>query len=163
MTRVGLLARDVDRLVAVRPDLAPSLGEAMFDAGLAHRRCEPELEDLPESFVHLAAACSSYRARIGPLTASLAHVEDRERASYEEQLVLDRDLLPPLREEAKRLRAEIATLEGALRAKGVDPSPIGPGIENATVVDDAGPPRLVDPRERRAEVSMFFRRIREDG
>lgn len=87
----------------------------------------------------------------------------RERVAYEEALALDRDILPPLKEEARRLRRELFALEDAVRARGIDPATVEPAMpDQPLAVDDYAPPRFLDANERREVSVAFFRRIGGD-
>lgn len=164
MTRIELIAEDVARLRAAYPELGEAaLREQLVGAALAHRDHEWDPTDPFEGFVHDAAALASYRQRLAGAEPVRVDMKERERMAYEAKIELDRDVIPPLKQEAKRLRSEIRRLEASLRAKGVDPSTIEPVVEGPTIaMDDYEPPRYLDPAERRRQVGEFFRRVGGD-
>jgi hypothetical protein len=164
MTRIELIAEDVERLRSAYPDLDDAaLGTALTEAAARHRHATWDREDVLESFVHDAAALATYRHRLLGAPGARAEARERERGAYEAQIELDRDVLPPLKAEARRLRAEIRRLESALLAKGTDPGTIEPTVEGPTLaVDDDRAPRYMDGAERRREVVAFFRRPGDD-
>jgi len=80
----------------------------------------------------------------------------------EEGLVLERDMIPPLKLEASRLRAELRQAEADAAAEGVDPAAIEPQIDWRQTISVEGytPPRFEPNEDRRAATVAFFRRIR---
>jgi hypothetical protein len=164
MSRIELIAEDVERLRSAYPDLDDAaLGVALTEAAACHRHDTWDREDVLERFVHDAAALATYRHRLLGAGQTRAKARERERDAYEAQIELDREVLPPLKAEAMRLRTEIRRLESALRAKGIDPTTIEPTVEGPTLaVDGYRPPRFVDEAERRREVVAFFRRPGDD-
>ncbi|GIU98960.1 MAG: hypothetical protein KatS3mg014_0576 [Actinomycetota bacterium] len=91
----------------------------------------------------------------------LAEAERRDRATYERDLALQRDVIPPLKERAKALRARIRELEARARAAGVDPEAVAPSVDRADTlaVDDYEPPRFERDEDRRRAAIGFFRRL----
>jgi len=124
-----------------------SLGDAPVDA-------HPEV-------VHLAAAASAYRHRLVGDRDRLGAARTAERESYERGLLLDRDLVPPLKLRAKDLRAEIRRLEADARGLGLDPDTIDPRVDWAETfaVDTFEPPRYESDADRKRVVVEFFRRL----
>ncbi len=132
-------------------------------AALRHRHDSWDREDTYERFVHDAAALATYRHRLLGAAQSRAAAREREREAYDANIELDKDIIPPLKIEARRLRAEIRRLESALLARGIDPATVEPTVEGPTLaVDDYEPPRFVDEVERRRDVVAFFRRVGGD-
>jgi hypothetical protein len=97
-------------------------------------------------------------------------VMDRERdaraerdvvRTYERHLELDKDVVPPLKLEAKRLRAELRRLEEEARSLGLDVEAIEPRIHwpETIAVDGYEPPRYETNDERRRTAVDFFRRV----
>jgi hypothetical protein len=164
MTRVRLIAEDVERLRAAFPKLDDAaLGSAMTESARRHAHDDPDPDDALERFVHDAAALATFRHRLLDAVGRRAAARHDERDAYEERIELDVDVLPPLRAEARALRAEIRRLESALRVKGVDPAAVEPTIEGSTVaVDRDAGPRYVDAAERRRAAVAFFRRTGRD-
>jgi hypothetical protein len=87
----------------------------------------------------------------------------REERTYREQLDLERDVVPPLKLEAKRLRADVQRLDAEAAARGIDVTTIDPQVDwmNTISVDGYVPPRFESSDERRAAAVGFFRRLRE--
>lgn len=87
--------------------------------------------------------------------------EREEIRTYERHLELEKDLVPPLKLEAQRLRAELRTLEREAREAGIDVGSIEPRIHwpETIAVDDYRPPRYQSHEERRRAAVEFFRRV----
>lgn len=87
--------------------------------------------------------------------------ERLEQATYERHLELDREIVPPLKLEAKRLRAEIRALEARARELDVDVDELRPQVDwaNTIAVDAYRPPRYESNEERRRTAVEFFRRV----
>lgn len=85
---------------------------------------------------------------------------DEERG-YEQKLALDRDVVPPLKEEARSLRAEIRALEERLRRAGGDPDQVAPAIDwsRTLAVDAYVRPEYETAAARRKKAVDFFKRI----
>jgi hypothetical protein len=164
VTRIELIAEDVERLRAAYPELDDvGLGEALATAALRHRHDAWDHEDTYERFVHEAAALATYRHRLIGAARAGAAARERERDAYDANIELDKDIIPPLKIEARRSRAEIRRLESALLAQGIDPTTIEPIVEGPKLaVDDYEAPRFVDETERRRDVVAFFRRVGGD-
>lgn len=164
MTHIELIGEDVERLRRGFPELDEAvLLERLVAAALFHRAHDWDRKEPLEGFVHGAAALATYRQQLMGMWETRLDVRENERIAYETQIELDRDVIPPLKQEAKRLRSEIRTMETGLRAKGLDPSNIEPLVEEPGIpVDDYQPPRFVHPAERRRQVAEFFRRTGGD-
>lgn len=108
-----------------------------------------------------AALVLLLRERLARERARLAEAERRERAGYERDLTLQRDVIPPLKERAKALRAEIRALEARARSAGVDPETVTPRIDwaDTLAVDDYEAPRFERDEDRRRAAIGFFRRL----
>lgn len=161
MTEVALIAEDVRRLRAAYPEAdAARLETLLVDAALSHRAHEIDPDDIVDLFIHEAAALAVYRRRLTAAKGELPDAVEKEAASYAEGIELDRDVIPPLKQEAQRLRGQIRESEARLRARGVDPDTIEPRLaEGSIAVDDYEPPRFADAEERRAATVAFFRRV----
>lgn len=122
MTEVVLIAEDVRRLRAAYPEAdAARLETLLVDAALSHRAHEIDPDDIVDLFIHEAAALAVYRRRLTAAKGELPDAVEKEAASYAEGIELDRDVIPPLKQEAQQLRGQIRESEARLRARGVDP------------------------------------------
>jgi uncharacterized small protein (DUF1192 family) len=92
----------------------------------------------------------------------LARASDVEERTYQRHLELNREVIPGLKERADALRAEIARLEAALRARGRDPGTVEPGVPARIEIDDYKTVEF-ESQDRKRETVEFFRRIRGDG
>ncbi len=161
MTEIALLAEDVARLRAAYPEADDGQLESLLvEAAVRHRAHEPDPYDMAEVFIHEAAAIAVYRQQLAVAKHRLPDAVARESASYAEQLELDREVIPRLKQEAQRLRAQVRDLEERLRSKGLVPDAIEPQIGAGSIaVDDYEPPRFTNVDERRAATVEFFRRV----
>jgi hypothetical protein len=93
-----------------------------------------------------------------------AVAQEMEQRTYERHLELDKDIVPPLKEEAKALRAEVRRLEEQVRAKGVDPDSIEPRIDwsRTLAVDIYKRPRYESNESRKRTTVEFFKRLGRD-
>ncbi len=171
--RVTLLATDWERLRRARPgvDDWELAGEAVRRGVRLSR--EPLVERVPAGlpvaerlallrrrFARRAAAVAVQRFEYvtgRERFARAAHVEQR---TYEEHLELDKDVVPPLKEEARALRAEVRRLEAELRTRGGDPEAIEPRIDwdRTLAVDTYARPEYQSNAGRRSKAVEFFRR-----
>jgi len=125
MTVITLIAEDVRRLRAAHPDAdAAQLEALLVDAALRHRAHDAEPHDILDLFIHEAAALAVYRQQLAAKKQELPDAVVKEAASYAEEIELDRDVIPPLKQEAQRLRVQMRDLEARLRVRGVDPDTI---------------------------------------
>ena len=90
-----------------------------------------------------------------------AAAHEDEQRTYETHLELDMDVVPPLKEEAKALRAEVQRLEDHVRARGIDPESIEPRIEwsRTLAVDLYKRPKYESNESRRRATVEFFKRL----
>jgi hypothetical protein len=118
------------------------------------------VEFLRPQVVHRAAAVAAYRHRLVVLRDRLRVARTEERQSYEQGILLDRDLVPPFKLRAKELRAEIRRLESVARAHGLDPDTIEPAVDWAETlaVDTFEAPRYESDADRKRTAVEFFRR-----
>jgi hypothetical protein len=145
------------------------LGEPFDDASAARaieRGCTVLKPTPGDAIGELAAAA----ADLAELRFALAFGRDRAERSeretdrtYARRLSLDREVVPPLKQEAMRLRAEVRSLERELRECGGDPDAVRPAIawERTLAVEGYLPPVYVDRATRRRAMAAFFGRIRE--
>lgn len=122
------------------------------------RREDPPL--LRQDVAERAAAVILLGQRLVHERRRLAEAEVRERESYERDLRLQREIVPPLKERARALRARIRELEDRLRAAGGDPATVEPQIDwpDTLAVDDHRAPRFERDEDRRRAALEFFRR-----
>jgi hypothetical protein len=106
-----------------------------------------------------AAAAASLRAELLEARRRAAALADRERASYERHLAVERDVVPPLRARARELRAAIARTEAELAARGIDPGSVAPPMPVEALSVDQEPPRYRTPEDRKRRAVEFFRRV----
>jgi len=164
MTTTTVLSDDwaLLRSVTSLPDWA--LAAEVTRRGVRHAAEPSRGSDARDAFVHAAATAAAYRFDI---LAGRDRHRDAIRyggAANERVVALDREAVPPLKKEAKALRAEIRRLEEELRAIGVDPSWIEPAIDWPTtlMVDDYGGSRYETPADRKRLVISFFARRDEN-
>ncbi len=142
----------------------PSADDAELAAlALARGRTLAAREDPPalrRDVAERAAAVILLGQRLVHERRRLGEAEVRERESYERDLRLQRDVVPPLKERARALRARIIELEGRLRAAGGDPANVEPQVDrpDTLAVDTYRPPRLERDEDRRRAAIEFFRR-----
>jgi hypothetical protein len=145
------LARGIDALLT---------GEGARDLDGAGRA---SIERLRSQVVHRAATLAYHRFDLVTRRGRLARAEQDERASHGHHVALAKDMVPPLKREASRLRAEVRRLESLARERGIDPASIGPSIdwERTVWVDDYVEPRFETEGDRRRDALAFFRRVGE--
>ncbi len=109
----------------------------------------------------LAATAASYVFQLVTGRERFAVAEHAEVRTYEEHLDLDTRVVPPLKNEAKALRAELRELERLLRERGVDPEAIEPRVDWGTTlaVDSYERPQYETNESRRKAALEFFRRL----
>ncbi len=122
---------------------------------------EERLAALRRAFVRRAAALAVLRFEYASGRRRFVDAAEAEERAYVRKLALDRDVVPPMKEEARALRAEIRRLEAALRVAGVDPEAIGPAVDwsSTLAVDTYVRPEYESPESRRAKAIEFFRRL----
>jgi hypothetical protein len=120
-----------------------------------------EIRARMRAFVRSATDLAS--ARFGLVTGRrrLSRADRQERESHERHVTLHREVLPPLMEEARVLRAELRSLEEEARRRGIDVDGIEPQIEwRETFAAEAFQPmRFISNEERRQVAVDFFRRV----
>jgi hypothetical protein len=91
-----------------------------------------------------------------------SRAREAEERTYERHLVLNRDVVPPLKLRAKALIAELRGLEEEAAALGIDLEAVKPRIpwDRTVLVDSYSPPAYESNEERRKRTVEFFRRIR---
>lgn len=178
---VEVLAADWERLRRAAAAVRPLAGEtdreleeevARRGAELIDRPAPPDRVDplltgpervaaLREVLVRRAATLAVHRFDYAAGRDRFAAAGEAEERAYVRKLALDRDVVPPLKEEAKALRAEIRRLERALVEAGGDPASVPPAIEWGTTlaVDAYVRPGYETPETRRRRAVEFFRRI----
>jgi len=173
---VEILAADWRRLREAHPEADDrGLVEEMLGRGRGILGDPPEdriPSDLPAPerlarlrrwFPRKAASVAVQRFDFVTSRERFALAADRERESYERHLELDKDIVPPLKEEAKALRGKIRELEARVRARGIDPDRIEPRIDwrSTLAVDAYERPRYETNETRRRAAVDFFRRVGE--
>lgn len=171
---VHLLADDWERLRRVYPDrddrdlarTALALGRKAADAPFEIRVPPnlPKRERVQRLIVMLARSAGGVavqRFRLVRDRERDARAERVEALTYERHLELDKDVVPPLKLEAKRLRAELRRLEEEARSMGIDVETIEPRISwpETIAVDGYEPPKYETNDERRRTAVAFFRRV----
>ncbi len=139
----------------------PELEEAaLVRLALERGRALEATRSLRAEVATRTAAAILLLERVAALRARRAQAERDDRATYERDLELRRDVVPPLEERAKALRARIRALEGRLRGSGVDPSTVEPSVDwsDTLAVDDHEPPRFESDEDRRRAALEFFGR-----
>jgi hypothetical protein len=150
------------------------LAERALSRGLAI--VADPLEDRVPETLHPAERLSRLRAALARKAASVAihrfelvtsrerfvRAEHDEQASYERHLELHKDVVPPLKWEAKALRSEVRRLEEQARGLGIDVDALEPRIDwpETMAVDDYQPPRYETNESRKRAAVEFFRRVR---
>jgi hypothetical protein len=134
--------------------------EILARAALGHRQTG-SLERGRDELARKAASVALLRFELVTQRTRFARAEALERKTYERHLELDRDVVPPLKLEAKRLRAELRSLEARARSLGVDVEALEPRIDwpNTIAVDTYEPPRYESNEQRRKAAVEFFRRV----
>lgn len=134
------------------------------------------LEDRVPETLHPAERLSRLRAALARKAASVAihrfelvtnrerfaRAEHDEQASYERHLELHKDVVPPLKLEAKALRTEVRRLEEQARGLGIYVNALEPRIDwpETMAVDEYQPPRYETNESRKRAAVEFFRRVR---
>jgi hypothetical protein len=158
---VEIPREDWERLERLLPDVPARRRTAEVLAWGARVLSEdPPPRDGGSAFAREAAEVAVHRCAL-VLQRERSHSANRgEVRTYEEGIELDRDLVPPLKLEAKELRAEVRALERRSRAAGLDVEAIEPRIDwsQTIAVDGYRPPRYETHDERRAKAVEFFRR-----
>jgi hypothetical protein len=172
-TSIEILASDRAILLGARPDVDGSdLASLLLERGRAivERSIEERVpEDLPveerigrlrDLLARKAASVAVHRFEILAGRERALRAEEAERTTYEQHLELEKDVVPPLKLEAKALRAEIRTLEEEARRRGIDPDRIEPRIDwpNTLAVDAYERPQYETNESRRQAAVRFFRR-----
>ncbi len=171
---VELLAVDLEQVRAARPDLddAELVQEALV-RGLAAveaevdlpREAEPgpggELRRLRLALAGAVAEAAAFRWALVRGRDRFSRAREDEQRIYEDHPELERDVVPPLKIEARRLRLELRRLEDEARAREIDVDGIEPQIDwSSTIsVDSYRRPRFVSNETRRRATVEFFRRL----
>jgi hypothetical protein len=177
--RVEILAVDWERLRRAYPERDDgdlSADAARRGAGIARR---PPVDVTPPSasgsadgagrlswlrawFPRRAASICAQRFDLVTGRDRFRRAAELEERTYREHLHLERELVPPLKEEAKALRAELRALERKVRELGVDPETIEPRIDwpRTLAVDTYTRPQYESNDARRQRAVDFFRRLR---
>jgi hypothetical protein len=134
--------------------------EILERADRGARRASPH-EQEREDLARKAAGVAVMRFELVSQRDRFARARALEQETYEQHLRLDKDVVPPLKLEAKRLRAELRSLETRARDLGIDVGEIEPSIDwpNTIAVDAYEAPRYETNAERRKTAVEFFRRI----
>jgi hypothetical protein len=108
-----------------------------------------------------AASVAIHRFELVTSRERFARAEQDEQASYERHLELHKDVVPPLKLEAKALRSEVRRLEEEARELGIDVDTLEPRIDwpETMAVDDYESPRYETTESRKRAAVEFFRRV----
>ncbi len=157
---VEILADDWERLRRCYPDMTEEeltrraiiRGVEIADASEADRRAKIFRETAIVAMVRFRLVMGRDRAEVAV---------ERERETYEQHLELEKDLVPPFKLEAKRLRAELRRLEEEACNSGVDPDAVEPHVDwtGTLFVDEYEAPRYATNETRRSAAVEFFRRV----
>jgi hypothetical protein len=168
--RVEVLAVDWERLRRAFPGSDPDrLVAECVQRGLRVTRAarNPENERGVTTHAEFAdrlalLAVHRFDFAIGRQRSSRA--AEAEQRTYDRYLELDRDVVPPLKEEAKALRAQLRRLEGEARDLGIDLEAVKPRIawDRTLAVDTYSSPHYESNEARRQRTLEFFRRIRPE-
>jgi len=173
---VRVLATDWERLRSAYPGLDDErLAAEALDRGrdlLAELPTSPPLEASLEQrvewlrrwFPRKAGSIAAQGFELVEHLRRQAEVGEVERRTYEVHLALNKDVVPPIKEEAKALRAEVRRLEEAVRAKGFDPDSVEPSIDwsRTLAVDIYERPAYQSTESRRRATVEFFKRLGRD-
>jgi hypothetical protein len=164
--RISVLAVEWDLLRRAVPGLRDGdLALKAFDRGLELTGDAPRPadvgEELRQRFAWQAAEVALHRYSFVTQRRRFAGAEAEEAGTFQRHLELERELVPPLKEQARSLRAEVRRLEGLLRSRGVDPDGIEPTVDwrYTLAVDSYAGPRYENDADRRKAVMEFFRRV----
>jgi hypothetical protein len=172
---VTVLAVDWERLRRAYPDLDDrALGAEALARGLRLAsspqedrpprpgQSSPGLRELREAFARHGARVAVHRFTYATSRDRFDRAARREAEAAREQLRLEREVVPALKARARALRDALREVEGALRARGLDPDRIGPPVDwrTAPLLDEPGPPGSPDPAPGREDALRFFRRLR---
>jgi hypothetical protein len=173
MRSVMVLAVDWERLRDAYPDRTDKWLAAdavrrglrlvqgpVADAGPSGPTADRRLAWLQASFPRRSGSICTQRFDLVTGRERFRRAAEMERRTYDEHLELERDLVPPLKERAKTLRAELRALEEQLRQLGVDPEGIEPKIDwpRTLAVDTYTRPHYEPNESRRRRTVEFFRR-----
>jgi hypothetical protein len=146
---------------------ALSRGRAIVAAPLEDRVPETlhpgeRLSWLRAALARKAASVAIHRFELVTTRERFVRAEHDEQASYERHLELHKDVVPPLKLEAKALRSEVRRLEEQARGLGIDVDALEPRIDwpETMAVDDYQPPRYETNESRKRAAVEFFRRVR---
>jgi len=161
---VRILAVDWERLLRSFPEGDPlRLAREVVDRGLAviGESADPALAWAADH-VQALALMAVHRFDYAAGRERFAKASEMEQETYERELELNRDVVPPLKERAKALRAEIRRLEEEARALGLDPGRIEPRVnwDSTFAVDAYSRPEYESNEARRERTVEFFRRLR---
>jgi len=171
--RVELLAADIEHGQRARPDLSrEALVVEALRRGIDIAAAPIEVrvpDDLPADerirrlhtlFATTAASIAELRFLLVANRTRYENASSSERRAFMEFVELDRDVVPPLKLEARRLRQEVRRLEAEAARRGIDIDTIRPTVDWPTTlaVDAYEPPKYVDNQSRRRAAVEFFRR-----
>ncbi len=165
-TELRILAVDWERLQRAYPETdADELVDRVIDRGLTVLKTPDDagVEWAAEA-VGALALTAVHRFDYATGRDRFARASELERMTYEHELELNRDIVPPLKEKAKALRAEIRRLEEEVRRVGLDPNTVLPRVnwDNTLAVETYSRPEYESNEARRRRTLEFFRRIRPD-
>lgn len=118
------------------------------------------LERLGRLLARKAASVAVHRFELISQRERVERADRLERETYEQHLELDKDVVPPLKLEAKELRVELRRLEREAGALGIDVDEIEPAIDwdQTIFVDVYEPPRYETNEQRSRNAVEFFKR-----
>jgi hypothetical protein len=172
--RVGVLSHDWHLLREAYPGVTDDvLAARAIEAAERSLVLDPEDRvpddiDAAERVERLRALLARKAGAVAVLRHEIVAGRDRfeqaewaERDSYERHLELEKDVVPPLKLEAKALRAELRRVEREARDRGIDAEAIEPSIDwpSTIAVDAYEGPRYETNEERRRTAVEFFRRV----
>jgi hypothetical protein len=119
---------------------------------------------LRRALARAAASVAVHRFELVTNRERFSRAERDELESYERHLELHRDVVPPLKLDAKALRAQVRGLENEARGLGIDVEAVEPSIDwaNTMYVDEYEPPRYETNESRKHTAVEFFRRVRKE-
>jgi hypothetical protein len=162
---IEVFAGDLDIAQRARPELTPEdLVEEALARGLALIGLGADPggdDDLRVDLADAVAEASAIRWILVTSRDRFVDARESEQQTYLEHLDLERDVVPPMKLEAQRLRKVLRGLEAKARVRGVDLAAIEPQIDwmNTISVEGYAPPRFQSNAERRETSVRFFRRL----
>jgi len=113
------------------------------------------------AFAREAAEVAVHRFALITQRERLDAATKAELQMYQEGLELDREVVPPMKLEAKALRQQVRELEQRARAAGIDVDALEPQVDWSKTIHVEGyrPTKYETNEDRRAAAVEFFRRV----